>query len=365
MNITVSSYLRKIQSSLFPGFAEELGPTTEKHQKVIVILDVLKIEDFVNVAPYPLERGRPPVDAAAMARAYISKAVLNIPTTRALIDRLKVDTVLRRICGFERRSEIPCEASFSNWFLNFANTRLAEKAHEALVRTAHVGVPVHNVSRDSTAIEAREKPLKKEIQKKKTLRKRGRPKKGEAKDLPTFTRLERQLTMSFGEQISDLPIACDHGFKTNAKGISTGWIGYKLHIDTAEGGIPISCIITSASVHDSAAALPLENMTSRRITSLYTLMDAAYDSSIIREQTERMGKIAVIDSNPRRGEKIDFDPPKKARYKGRTEAERVNSNLKDDYGARYVRVRGTSKVMCHLMFGVLALTAFRLLTLTI
>ena len=94
-------------------------------------------------------------------------------------------------------------------------------------------------------------------------------------------------------------------------------------------------------------------------------MNAAYDSSIIREQTEKFGKIAVIDSNPRRGEKIEFDPPKKARYKGRTEAERVNSNLKDDYGARYVRVRGASKVMCHLMFGVLALTAFRLLTLTI
>ena len=79
----------------------------------------------------------------------------------------------------------------------------------------------------------------------------------------------------------------------------------------------------------------------------------------------KIQSFAVIDSNPRRGEKIDFDPPKKARYKGRTEAERVNSNLKDDYGARYVRVRGTSKVMCHLMFGVLALTAFRLLTLTI
>ena len=74
--------------------------------------------------------------------------------------------------------------------------------------------------------------------------------------------------MSLGEQISDLPINCDHGFKTNAKGISTGWIGYKLHIDTAEGGVPISCIITSASVHDSAAALPLESMTSMRITSL-------------------------------------------------------------------------------------------------
>ena len=75
------------------------------------------MEDFVCVDPYPLARGRPPVDAAAMARAFISKAVLNIPTSRALIDRLKVDTVLRRICGFEHRSQIPCEASFSNWFI--------------------------------------------------------------------------------------------------------------------------------------------------------------------------------------------------------------------------------------------------------
>src|SRR5271156_3393081 len=37
-------------------------------------------------------------------------------------------------------------------------------------------------------------------------------------------------------------------------------------------------------------------------------------------------------------------------------AERVNGSLKDDFGGRYVRVRGHAKVFCHLMFGVLALT---------
>jgi hypothetical protein len=226
-------------------------------------------------------------------------------------------------------------------------------------------VPVHNVSRDSTAIEARETPAKRQPKIKRVAKKRGRPKAGEVGEAPLLSRLERQLAMSLGEQILDLPSKCDHGFKTNAKGISTGWIGYKLHIDTAEGGVPVSCVLTSASVHDSAVALPLETMTSGRITSLYTLMDAAYDSKIIKEQTEKLGKIAIIDSNPRRGEKVEFDPPKKARFKGRTEAERVNSNLKDDYGARFVRVRGASKVMSHLMFGVIALTAFRLVTLSI
>ena len=333
MNITISTYWRKIQSSLFPGFAEELGPTTEKHQKVILILDILKIEDFVHVDPYPLGRGRPKLDAAAIARAFVSKAVLNIPTTRALIDRLNADAVLRRICGFERRNEVPCEASFSNWFSSFASNRLAEKVHEALVRDAHVDVPVHNVSRDSTAIEGRESPAKKEPKKKKAPKKRGRPRKGEVRDAPVLPRLERQLTMSFDEQIADLPVECDHGFKTNAKGISTGWIGYKLHIDSAEGGIPVSCVLTSASVHDSAVALPLETMTSRRIVSLYTLMDAAYDSAIIREQAELIGKIAVIDSNPRRGlrgpgRKLILIPRKKRVLKVEARQKELTQTLK-------------------------------------
>ncbi len=39
MKNIVSTYWRKIESSLFPGFAEDLGPTTEKHLKVILILD--------------------------------------------------------------------------------------------------------------------------------------------------------------------------------------------------------------------------------------------------------------------------------------------------------------------------------------
>ena len=44
--------------------------------------------------------------------------------------------------------------------------------------------------------------------------------------------------------------------------------------------------------------------------------------------------------------------------------ERVYSRLKDEFGGRTVRVRGASKVMAHLMFGVLALTVDQLLKLT-
>jgi hypothetical protein len=44
----------------------------------------------------------------------------------------------------------------------------------------------------------------------------------------------------------------------------------------------------------------------------------------------------------------------------RSAVERANSNLKDNYGGRFIRVRGAAKVMAHLMFGVIALTAAQL-----
>lgn len=51
------------------------------------------------------------------------------------------------------------------------------------------------------------------------------------------------------------------------------------------------------------------------------------------------------------------------RYHVRSDAERVNARLKDEFGGRYVRVRGHAKVYCHLMFGVLALAVDQLMRL--
>ena len=40
----------------------------------------------------------------------------------------------------------------------------------------------------------------------------------------------------------------------------------------------------------------------------------------------------------------------------------MNSLLKERYGGRWVRVRGAAKVMCHLMLGLVAVTATALFT---
>ena len=90
---------------------------------------------------------------------------------------------------------------------------------------------------------------------------------------------------------------------------------------------------------------------------------------------QSLGHVPIIDVNPRSNKdlKKELELEQKAcritghqvaqtvRYNERSNVERVNSRLKDSFGARFVRVRGASKVMCHLMFGVVALTAEQLM----
>jgi hypothetical protein len=52
-----------------------------------------------------------------------------------------------------------------------------------------------------------------------------------------------------------------------------------------------------------------------------------------------------------------MEPATKSRFAERSSSERVNSNLKDNYGGRSIRVKGASKVMAHLMFGIVSITA--------
>lgn len=362
----LSQIWTRIQGTLFPFLRENLGPLSEMQQKLVMVLELIRIEKFVH-APIGRCVGRSPKDRRALARAFVTKAVYNMPTTKDVIDRLRGDTNLRRICGFERRSDIPDESTFSRAFGEFAQTELAAKAHEALIVKYHSEPLVGHISRDSTAVEAREKPIRREPEKKKDApkRRRGRPKKGEEVAPKPPTVLEKQQTMSLKEMLSRLPIACDRGTKRNSQGYSESWNGYKLHIDTADGGIPISCILSSASVHDSQVAIPLTLITGERVTNLYDLMDAAYDAEAIKTFSMKMGHVPIIDHNPRRGEKIEMDPAKADRYKARTASERVNARLKDEFGGRTVHVRGATKVMSHLMFGILVLTADQLMRLVI
>ncbi len=109
------------------------------------------------------------------------------------------------------------------------------------------------------------------------IKKKGRPKKGETPLVKEPTRIQKQLNMTLEEMLKDLPTVCNRGSKKNSQGHVENWNGYKLLIDTADNGIPISALLTSASVHDSQVAIPLATITARRIQNRYDLMDSAYD----------------------------------------------------------------------------------------
>ncbi len=224
-----------------------------------------------------------------------------MPATVVLVDRLLYDPTLRRPVGWSRVSEVPGEPAFSRALPWFAETRLPERMHGAPGRAAYAGSVVGHISWDSTAVVGRERPAPKPEPEGRPKRKRGRPKKGE--EVPREpTRLERQPRdgMTAAEMADGLPKACDTGTKRNAKGYRESWRGYKLHIDAADGDVPVSCILTSASLHDSQAAIPLPGMTALRVDHCHQLMDAACDSPGIGFHACLTGRVAVTDTNPRR-----------------------------------------------------------------
>ena len=392
-----------IQRFLLPVLDEEIGPLSAKEKCFVEVCELARLESFLKTNLW-CGNGRKPASRLAIAHAFVAKALWNLPTTRALIDRLQRDTNLRRLCGWHNGpSQVPDEATFSRAFAEFAKMRLCVKVHGDLI-TTHLGdeIILHS-STDSTAIEAREKahrstprpsdppvvladvllarvvgpspaseptpPTKpaavepKAAVEAKPKRKRGRPRKGEAPPAPEpdETRLERHLSGSYATNLLDMPdVHCTHGCKKNAKGHTDHWIGYKLHASTSDGGIPLALYLSSASLHDSQPAILLQQAVDARTKAVfYDLKDSAYDAAAIKEHSRALGSVPIIDANKRRSSEAPppMEPDRAEHYKARSDSERFNSDLKDNHGGRTVRVRGAAKVMTHLMFGVLVMTA--------
>ena len=120
-----------IQGQLFPWLQAEIGPLTDNHKRLIAMLEVAGIEAHVRMRDGG--PGRPLDDWHALARAFVAKAVLNVPTTAALIERLHVDLVLRLLVGWERAAQVPSEATFSRAFAELAAGSVPERVHAVLV----------------------------------------------------------------------------------------------------------------------------------------------------------------------------------------------------------------------------------------
>jgi hypothetical protein len=356
----LSEYWNRFQVCLFPRLETTLAePLTEKLKGLVYIIDVVGIEQYV-ASPFSQWRGRKQADRRSIARAFLAKAVYDLPTTEMLLEMLRLQPTLRRLCGFEYLRDIPSASTFSRAFAEFAEAGLGERVHEALVKETVGDQVVMHVSRDSTEVDAREKPAKKVEAPVTPARKRGRPKKGEEPPPKEPTRLVKQLDQTPEEAIAELPQFCNVGSKKDSKGNLHSWTGWKVHIDWADAGIPLNVLTTSASLHDSQVAIPMMRITACRATSLYDLMDSAYDADPIHQVSRELGHVALIDPHPRRANPTPWEPDRLRRYTQRTTAERGNSRLKDEFGLRHLRVRAHPKAHMHIMFGILALFADQL-----
>jgi transposase len=305
-------------------------------------------------------RGRKPHQDMSMIKAFPAKAFLGIDASSALLQRLRSDSSLRRICGF---TTVPSPATFSRRLSEYADTHLIEQSLYKMVRAYHQGHIVGHVSRDSTAIEAREKPKnkKKEVNQKKK-RRRGRPRKDEERPPKERKRLDRQLSLPSGGALKELNKECTWGCKKNSQGNVQFWKGYKLHLDVTDMGIPVAAAVTGANVHDSQVALPLEKLTERNVTHLYSLMDAAYDAPQIRDYSEGKGRVALIDQNKRRKASCSpMDEAEARRFRIRSTVERQGGHLKDCLLPSKLTVRGYKKVNFMLFSGVAVLASIKII----
>jgi hypothetical protein len=212
---TLSKMWSNLHYILFPSLEKDYGELSSLHRKLIAILELVRIEEFISCARFNL--GRPLKDRAAIARSYIAKIVFKLPHTKQLIKYLNVDKQLRVLCGFDEFRKIPSESKFSRAFKEFANSLLPEKVHRALIKDVYKDKIICHIVIDSAPIEAREKHLKKDDAKS---RKRSKDRERRRKKRAGVLNFrENQLNeTNLDIMIENLPKQCDKGMKRSAQG---------------------------------------------------------------------------------------------------------------------------------------------------
>ena len=204
---TLSRYWLGFRPELCETVEETIGSLSHRYRLLLDVFEFVRVETLIGSGFGP---GRHAKDRVSLAHAFLAKAVFGLSSTRDLIGRLEVDGKLRRLCGWSSVRAVPSEATFSRAFAEIAESSLPARLHEAMVERTLGEHLVGHISRDSTAIEVREKPAPKPAKAAKPKQKRGRPRKGEERPKEASV-LERQQAMDLGEMPDDLPKACDVG----------------------------------------------------------------------------------------------------------------------------------------------------------
>ena len=356
-----ASHWLTIQPSLFNFLEDEIGELDENQKLFVNAAEATNLERIAIMYGW-CGNGRKPSSRLSIFKLLLMKHIWNIPTSKDALAAVRHSPSMRRLCGWECKYDIPSESTVSRAFEEFAKDKIATSIFRDFIASVTKDRIVIHRSIDSTEIDARERaatPKEKE-----TVARDAAIRAKIDSNTMDYNALMLQKERSLETNLSLLPKLCDWGCKRNSKGKTQYWRGYKFHIAVADGDFPIAACLTSASLHDSRAAIPLMQMADESALSLYDLEDAAYDAKEIVDFSKGNGHVPIIDKNPRRGgfqdddkgeRRVRIPSAEKVRFRNRSSVERVNSHLHDAHGGRTIRVRGYSKVLLHLMLGLLVI----------
>jgi hypothetical protein len=155
--------------------------------------------------------GRIPYQYTPFILRFLAKGYFGIEKTSQLIQRLKGEPNLRLLCGF---TDVPGKASFSRTLAFLSEQGILEQTLDGIVSMAHKDLVVYHANRDSTAIPAREKVVKKREEKApKQGKKRGRPAKNSPKVPKEPTVIETQAKQEAETSLEDM----DYEYRTTTR----------------------------------------------------------------------------------------------------------------------------------------------------
>ena len=140
----------------FPFMEEEVGELGPKARLFVTVCETIVKPETFKYAKWK-GVGRPPAKRMPVFKAFLFKAVHDIPTTNELVERILLEPQTRRLCGWADPGEVPCESKFSEINKEFAEMGFTEEWFDEFVRPYAVDEPGGTLSLDSAPIPVRAK----------------------------------------------------------------------------------------------------------------------------------------------------------------------------------------------------------------
>ena len=100
----LTEFAHLLQGTLFGVIAESVGPLSAKAQLLVAVMTMVPVQPYL-----PSKgrwNGRPAKDRQALATAFMARAVYGLTQASELLDRLRNDRQLLRLCGWNHPSRV-------------------------------------------------------------------------------------------------------------------------------------------------------------------------------------------------------------------------------------------------------------------